>query len=669
MKHSHVKQILSVVLSLAMSLSCAAFAFAAEDADLVITTAAELAAFAEAVDGGDTFAGKTVALGADIDLSGVANWNPIGIEKGSNGNFGTYTETDSVFAGTFDGRMHTVKGMTITGAYTAPTNVGLFSALNKTAVVKNLLIEDANVNVTASGANNQIRAGILAGDTVSGANVNGTVAALVDSVYTSGTVYAATDAALLSASGVIARPNISCVLVNCFADVDVTAYTNSTYSAYAGGICGNSGNNVAIINCGTRGTAKAISTKSTNFAGMAGGVASMFAGKMWNVYTEMSEIVIGKQGTTTNLWIGAICAENTTSGMKSGSSGTAYPDEGSIRNFAYFKNDMVLTEQKYQDGELDSSTAVELRASGYPTNSMAYDKVFDTQENVKAVDAISADTLNANLPAVNAVLAAYGYDTAVVAAQNFVTVNGAVYPAAIGAALQARADAAAAAAVDAKIEAIGEVSLNSEAAISEARAAYDALTDTQKALVSNLEVLTAAEATLAEMKEAAADQAAADAVAAQIAAIGEVSLNSEAAISETRAAYDALTDAQKALVSNLDVLIAAEATLAELKADAAAAAEVDAKIEAIGEVTLDSESAVAEAREAYDALTDAQKALVTKADDLTAAETALAELKDAGQNDNNDDNSDSNREKTSLWQKIVELFIKIINFFKNLFKK
>ncbi|MBQ6117925.1 MAG: hypothetical protein IJK98_01710, partial [Clostridia bacterium] len=63
MKHSPVKQMLSVLLSVVLALSCAAFAFAADGADLVIATAAELAAFAEAVDGGDAFAGKTVALG------------------------------------------------------------------------------------------------------------------------------------------------------------------------------------------------------------------------------------------------------------------------------------------------------------------------------------------------------------------------------------------------------------------------------------------------------------------------------------------------------------------------------------------------------------------------------------------------------------------------------
>ena len=60
-----------------------------------------------------------------------------------------------------------------------------------------------------------------------------------------------------------------------------------------------------------------------------------------------------------------------------------------------------------------------------------------------------------------------------------------------------------AAAVDAKIAAIGEVTLESEAAITEARAAYEALTDAQKALVKNLAVLEAAESTLAKLKNTA----------------------------------------------------------------------------------------------------------------------------------------------------------------------
>lgn len=50
-------------------------------------------------------------------------------------------------------------------------------------------------------------------------------------------------------------------------------------------------------------------------------------------------------------------------------------------------------------------------------------------------------------------------------------------------------------------------------------------------------------------------------------------------------------------------------------------------IDAIGEVTLDSEEAIHAARDAYDALTEAQKAQVTNYDVLAAAEEALALLK------------------------------------------
>ena len=118
-------------------------------------------------------------------------------------------------------------------------------------------------------------------------------------------------------------------------------------------------------------------------------------------------------------------------------------------------------------------------------------------------------------------------------------------------------------------------------------------------------------------------QLAAEAVDKMIDAIGEVTLESKEAVEGARAAYDALTDEGKELVTKLDTLTAAEAKLAELEkeaADKAAAKAVDDKIDAIGEVTKDSKSAIEEARAAYNALTDEQKALVTKADALAAAE-------------------------------------------------
>ena len=199
---------------------------------------------------------------------------------------------------------------------------------------------------------------------------------------------------------------------------------------------------------------------------------------------------------------------------------------------------------------------------------------------------------------------------------------------------KAAADLAAANIVITKIDAIGSVTLSSEPAIVDARAAYNALTTDQKALVTNYATLVAAEKALADLKaKAAADQAAADNVIAEINAIGTVTLSSEPAIVAARAAYNALTADQKALVTNLSTLTAAEVKLAQLKeqaaADQAAADLVIGKINAIGTVSYSeaSKALIDAARTAYDALTAAQQALVTNLATLTAAEKAYADLK------------------------------------------
>ena len=128
------------------------------------------------------------------------------------------------------------------------------------------------------------------------------------------------------------------------------------------------------------------------------------------------------------------------------------------------------------------------------------------------------------------------------------------------------ADLKAADQVSKNITNIGTVTLESEDVIKEARTAYDALTDAQKKLVSNKDVLEKAESTLKELQDAkAADVKAAEEVTNKISAIGDVTLESEDAIKEARTAYDALTDTQKELVSNKDVLEKAETTLKELK--------------------------------------------------------------------------------------------------------
>ena len=226
---------------------------------------------------------------------------------------------------------------------------------------------------------------------------------------------------------------------------------------------------------------------------------------------------------------------------------------------------------------------------------------------IEKIDAIGEVTL-ASEEAIVAARAAYG---ALTEAQQAQVTNYDKLTAA-----EARlTDLKAAKAVDDLIDAIGEVTLESEEAIAAARAAYEALTEAQKAEVKSYDKLTAAEARLADLK-------AAKAVDDMIDAIGEVTLESEGAIDAARAAYEALTEAQQAEVKSYDKLTAAEARLAVLKP----AKPVEKLIDAIGEVTLGSESAIQAARAAYDALTEEQKAEVKNYDKLTAAEAAYARL-------------------------------------------
>lgn len=128
-----------------------------------------------------------------------------------------------------------------------------------------------------------------------------------------------------------------------------------------------------------------------------------------------------------------------------------------------------------------------------------------------------------------------------------------------------------------KINAIGTVTPDSGDAIAAARSAYDALTDAQKEQVTNADTLTAAEARYT-------DVVAIDGVEKAIDAIGEVTLTSGDAIAAARAAYDALTDSQKAEVSNYDTLLAAEARLAELKDAAARAAYAENAYQTTGDL-------------------------------------------------------------------------------------
>ena len=178
-------------------------------------------------------------------------------------------------------------------------------------------------------------------------------------------------------------------------------------------------------------------------------------------------------------------------------------------------------------------------------------------------------------------------------------------------------DNAAANTVKEKIAAIGTVEYTTESKgkIDEAREAYDALTADQKALVTNYGTLTSAEGSYTDLK---AVKEAEDAVSV-LPASDDITVTDKAAVAAAKAKYDALTPAQKETVS-------AE-TVAKLSAagNMVAAQEV---VVSIGNIDADNPDSakVTEARAAYDALTDEQKAKVTNYETLTAAESKLIEI-------------------------------------------
>lgn len=118
-----------------------------ENGVILIETAEELAGLAKEVNEGNTFAGKTIKLACDMDLTNK-EWTPIGY-----GSFNNNTNTVNagyVFKGTFDGQNHTLHNLKITtfvgGAsennYSA-TGIGLFGS--NLGTIKNLKVDEAVV--------------------------------------------------------------------------------------------------------------------------------------------------------------------------------------------------------------------------------------------------------------------------------------------------------------------------------------------------------------------------------------------------------------------------------------------------------------------------------------------------------------------------------------------
>ena len=159
--------------------------------------------------------------------------------------------------------------------------------------------------------------------------------------------------------------------------------------------------------------------------------------------------------------------------------------------------------------------------------------------------------------------------------------------------------------------------------VAAARAAYKVLVQGEQGKVTNLRKLVS-------LEEQIEDFTAVDAFKVQLAALPEaekLSVNDREAVDAAEAAYKVLEQKDCLTVAEKEKAETVFAKMAEIKGNLVLA--VEKQIDAIGEVTLENEAAVKAAQAAYDALTAEQKQLVNgeKVAALNAAVAKLAELK------------------------------------------
>lgn len=200
--------------------------YADSSADVfTINSAAELAGLASLVNAGNHFTGKTIHLGADIDLSGY-NWTPIG------------TSSQNSFQGTFNGNNHVIKNLSAINN-SAYGNGFFGNIVGSTASVENLTFENAYVSRYAPSSSS-----------VSG-NVYGIVSAYAYSTVTFENVHVKNSAIrgygkVGSVLGMAADKGGTTTLKNCTVeDTTVTAVYN------AGGLIGLAQNPVVLDGCST----------------------------------------------------------------------------------------------------------------------------------------------------------------------------------------------------------------------------------------------------------------------------------------------------------------------------------------------------------------------------------------------------------------------------------
>lgn len=249
-----------------------------------VTTSKQLMDWAEEVRNGNRSLNCTLA--ADITLT--EPWTPVG------------TDYQNPYTGTFDGKGHTITGLTVTGSN---EYAGLFGYIGSGGTVKNVKLEDVQIATT----NSYGYAGGVAGysrGTIENCSVSGSVS----SNYSAGGVVAqqfgnsitgcsssATVKGTAEVGGVAGKTDNSATLTACYATGNVTFERASTINTFAGGVVGSNGGGT-LIACYATGSVTGTGT-GTGSIYVGGVTGSNDSGTLTACY-HAAETVSGPDGAT-----------------------------------------------------------------------------------------------------------------------------------------------------------------------------------------------------------------------------------------------------------------------------------------------------------------------------------------------------------------------------------
>ena len=256
-----------------------------------VTSADGLMNIAKLVNGGKT--DINITLGKNIDLTGKG-WTPIG------------TNYEKRYKGTFDGRGHTIKGLTVT---TNDQFVGLFGYLDKAGTVKNVVMEGIQItsnHVLMSGNTGGVVGyswGTIENCSVSG-SVSGTncVGGVVGS-QKAGSIIGCSSSAIVKGTryvGGVAGEKWG-TMTACYATGNVTLEINSPQDLSGGGVVGLNGGST-VLACYATGNvnSKGSNTGNVHIGGLFGDNYTVVTACYWKNNQEQG-IGYKKAGTSTEV--------------------------------------------------------------------------------------------------------------------------------------------------------------------------------------------------------------------------------------------------------------------------------------------------------------------------------------------------------------------------------